>query len=124
VKESKQVEEERWVFAYLWNTFWTVTVSFHSATFWEHSSLESVGMVTSIGDGLGNTHHGDEITHLVEGMSPQRHGNKLHCDGNRLHGHGNLLHGHGNLVTPFLTRRMFRSEESSLMRSKLLCMVT
>jgi hypothetical protein len=67
-------------------------------------------MVTSIGDGLGNTHHGDEITDLVEGMSPQRQGNQLH--------------GHGNIVTLFLTRRMVRSEESRLMGSKLFCMVT
>jgi hypothetical protein len=49
-------------------------------------------MVMLIGDGLGNTHHGDEITDLVEGMSPQRHGNRLH--------------GHGNVVTPFLMGRM------------------
>jgi hypothetical protein len=74
-------------------------------------------MVTSIGDGLGNTHHGDEITDLVEGMSPQ-------LQGNQLHGHGNQLHGHGNVVTLFLTRRMVCSEESRLTGSKLLCMVT
>jgi hypothetical protein len=74
-------------------------------------------MVTSIGDGLGNTHHGDEITDLVEGMSPQRQGNQLHS-------HENRLLSHGNVVTPFLTRRMVRSKESRLMGSKLLCMVT
>jgi hypothetical protein len=60
-------------------------------------------MMTLIGDALGNTHHGDEITDLVEGMSLERHGNRLH--------------GHGNVVMPFLTGRMVHSEESRLTRS-------
>ena len=38
--------------------------------------MESVGMVTSIGDNLGNN-HGNEISDFVEGMSPQRHRNQV-----------------------------------------------
>jgi hypothetical protein len=72
--------------------------------------VQSVGMVTLIEDGLGNTHLGDEITDLVASASPRCHGNRLH--------------GHGNVVTPFLTGSMVHSDKSRLTGSKLLCTAT
>jgi hypothetical protein len=49
----------------LWNTFLMVIVSFHYAKFWEHSSLQSIRLVTLVGDGIGNTQHGNKISTLV-----------------------------------------------------------